>query len=39
MQKTVTDPRVDDNGIQKGEDIVKTRYRRTIRKPDRLSYQ
>ena len=39
LQKTVIDTRVDNNGIQKDENIVKTRYGRTIRKLDRLSYQ
>ena len=38
-QKILNNIRVDNNGIQKGENIVKTRYGRTIRKPDRLMYQ
>ena len=31
--------RVDNNNINEGENIIKTRYRRTVRKPDRLMYQ
>ena len=38
-QKTLNDTRVDNNSIQKGKNIVKTRYGRMIRKPDRLTYQ
>ena len=38
-KKTLYDTRMDNNGIQKGENIVKTRYERTIRKPERLTYQ
>ena len=34
MQKIVIDTRVDNDGIQKGENVVKTRCGRTIRKPD-----
>ena len=37
--KTLNDTRVDKNSIQKGENIVKTRYGTMIRKPDRLTYQ
>ena len=39
IQTTVTNTREDNNKIQQGEKCVKTRYRRTIRKSDRLSYQ
>ena len=39
MQINLNNTRVDNNGIQKGENIVKTRYGRTIMKPDRLTYQ
>ena len=39
MQKTVISTRVDNNRIQQGENVVKTRYGRTVRKPDRLTYQ
>ena len=31
--------RVDNDNISEGENIVKTRYRRIVRKPDRLMYQ
>ena len=39
MQNILNNTRVDNNDIQKGENIVKTRYGRKIRKPDRLPYQ
>ena len=39
MQKTVINTRVGNNRIQQGENAVKTRYGRTVRKPDRLTYQ
>ena len=38
-QTIVNNTREDNNNIQQGEDCIKTRYGRTIRKPDRLSYQ
>ena len=39
IQKTLNKTRVHNDDIQKGENIVKTRYGRTRRKPDRLTYQ
>ena len=39
IQTTITNTRGDNNKIQQGENCVQTRYGRTIRKPDRLSYQ
>ena len=39
MQKTVINTMADNNRIQQGENVVKKRYGRTIRKPDRLTYQ
>ena len=39
IQRTVNNTREDNNKIQQGENCVKTRYGRTIRKPDRHSYQ
>ena len=39
IQTTVTNTREDNNKIQQGENCIKTRYGRTIRKPGRLSYQ
>ena len=38
MQQAVINTRADNNRIQQGENVVKTRYGRTIRKPDRLTY-
>ena len=38
-QGTVSNTKQDNNRIQQDENVVKTRYRRTIRKPDRLTYQ
>ena len=37
-QNILNKTNVDNNGIQKDENIVKTRCGRTIRKPDRLMY-
>ena len=39
IQRTVTNTREDNNKIQQGENCVKTRYGRTIKKLDRLLYQ
>ena len=39
IQKILNKTRMDNDDIQKGENIIKTRYGRTIRKPDRLTYQ
>ena len=39
MQKTVNNPREDNISTQQSENVVKTRYGRTIRKPDRLAYE
>ena len=39
MQKKVINTRADNNRIQQGENVVKTRYGRTIRKLDRLTHQ
>ena len=39
IQKISNGARIDNDDIQKGENIVKTRYGRTVRKPDRLMYQ
>ena len=38
-RKPVINTRADNNRIQQGENVVKARYGRTIRKPDRLTYQ
>ena len=38
-KKIENETRVINDGIQKGENIVRTRYGRTIRKPDRFTYQ
>ena len=39
IQKIVNRTCMDNGAIQKGENIIKTRYGRTIRKSDRLTYQ
>ena len=39
MQKTVNNPREDNISTQQNENVVKTRHGRTIRKPDRLTYE
>ena len=38
-QRTVNNTRENNNKMQQGENCVKIRYGRTIRKPDRLSYK
>ena len=38
-QRIPNEARVDNDDIQKDENIVKTRYGRTVRKLDRLTYQ
>ena len=39
MQKTVNNPREDSISAQQSEEVVKTRYGRTTKKPDRLTYE
>ena len=39
IQRTVTNTMEDNNKIQQGENCIKTRYGRTIRKADGLSYK
>ena len=39
MQEMSNETRVDNDDVQEGENIVKMRYGRTVRKPDRLTYQ
>ena len=39
IQGTVTNTREDNNRIQQDENVVKTRYGKAIRKPNRLTYQ
>ena len=39
MHKTVTNPREDNISTQQGENVVNMRYGRTIRLPDRLTYE
>ena len=39
IDKMANDTRVDNDNIKEGENTVKTRYRRIVRKPDRLMYQ
>ena len=38
-KQIVNNTREDNNNIQEGENCIKARYGRIIRKPDRLSYQ
>ena len=37
--KTVNNPREDNISTQQSKNVVKTRYGRTVRKPDRLTYE
>ena len=39
IQKISNGARIDNDDMQKDENIVKKRYGRTVRKPDRLTYQ
>ena len=39
IEKISNVTKVDNDNIKEGENIVKTRYRRIFRKPDRLMYQ
>ena len=39
MQKTVNNPREDNISTEQSKNVVKTRYGRTTRKPDRLTYE
>ena len=39
IEKISNEARIVNVGIKKGENIVRTRYGRTIRKPDRFTYQ
>ena len=39
IQEISNETRVGNNNIKEGENIVKTRYGRIVRKPERLTYQ